>query len=93
MRALFAMVPRRALPVLATATHGQAARLAQLRVLRVHAGRNLRDVRNEFGAQSHRVGRTGLPFGIGTLRIRAVETINQYAGQQQQPANQTSDPH
>jgi hypothetical protein len=75
------------------ATHRQAARLAELRIFGFHASRHFRDIRNDIGAQPHRVGRAGLLL-IGTaLSAGAIETPNQGADQQHETANKMHSPH
>jgi hypothetical protein len=75
------------------AAHRQAARLAELRIFRVHASRHFRDVRNDVGAQPHRVGRAGLLLFGTALSTGAIEAPNQGADQQHETANKTHSPH
>ena len=56
------------------ATHGDAARLAELRVLRFHAGRDPAHVGNDVGTKPHRIGRARLTRRIAALSGCAVET-------------------
>jgi hypothetical protein len=79
--------------VLATTLHHCAAGLAELRKLCRHARRDLRDVRNDVGAQPHGVARASL-LGIGAaLSVGPVKAAKQCADQQCQPANVTNGPH
>jgi hypothetical protein len=79
------------------ASHGHAALLADLRVLRLHAGSDFRPVRDEFGTQPHRIGRASLldtdrPGSVlGTSLVKA--TKEQRADRQCQPANEKRGPH
>jgi hypothetical protein len=77
----------------ASAAHGDAAWLAELRRLRVHARCDLGHVRNEIRAQPHRIGRAGLAGRIAALCARAIEATNHYTREQDQRADETSDPH
>jgi hypothetical protein len=86
LRVLAAVLP-------AAAAHNDSTWLAELSHLCVHARRDFSDVGNEIATQLHRIGGTGLSGGVAALCGGGVEAINQYAGQQQQPANPTSDPH
>jgi len=73
--------------------HRNTAGLAELRIFRRHARGDLRDVRDNIGAQPHGVGRTSLfDFRTG-LGVGSVELIKQCAGQQRQPANKAYSPH
>jgi len=56
------------------AAHGDAARLAELRVLRSHAGRDPGHVRNDVGTKPHRIRRARLTGRIAALSGCAVET-------------------
>lgn len=84
------MVPR---PSLFSAVHGDAARLAQLRMFGLHAGGDLGHVRNDVGAQSHGVRCASLPFSIGALRIRAADAVSECTGEDRQHADRTKNPH
>jgi hypothetical protein len=79
--------------LVASAYHDEATWLAELRPLRFHARGYLRHVRNNVGAQPHRVGRAGLARRVAALRRRAIDAINKDTGQQRQPAKETSNPH
>src|SRR5579864_4182970 len=82
-----------------TASHGQAALLAELRVLDFHAGGDFRPIRDDVGTQPHRIGRTSL-LNIdrgragGALSAGLVKAANeQRADRQRQPANEKHGPH
>ncbi len=73
--------------------HHGAARWAQLRIFRLHAGRDLGHVRDGVAAQAHRIGRAGLTLGVGALGGCAIDAINKYAGEHCQQADKTNNPH
>lgn len=67
--------------LVASAYHYEATWLAELRPLRFHASGYLRDIRNDVGAQAHRVGRAGLAGRVAALRRRAIDVMDKYADQ------------
>jgi hypothetical protein len=82
------------------AGHGHAALFADLRVFSFHAGGDFHPVRDELGAQPHRIGRTNLldidrgrarrgTLGAGLMKA----TKEQRADRQCQPANEKHGPH
>jgi hypothetical protein len=82
------------------AGHGHAALFADLRVLCFHAGGDFHPIRDELGAQPHRIGRTNLlnidrgrarRGALGTGLMKA--TKEQRADRQCQPANEKHGPH
>ena len=81
------------------AGHGYAALFADLRVLCFHAGGDFHPIRDELGAQPHRIGRTnllnidraGAGGALGTGLMKA--TKEQRADRQCQPANEKHGPH
>ena len=74
------------------AAHGDAARFAELSILRFHAGRDPGHVGDDVGAKPHRVGRAGLARRIAALSGCAIETTKQQ-GKQGNGAGQVNDPH
>ena len=91
--------PAPAATATATAGHGHAALFADLRVLCFHADGDFCPIRDEFGTQPHRIGRTSL---LNTDRARAggalgaglvKATKKQRADRQYQPANNKCGPH
>jgi len=79
-------------PVGRLAAHGDAARFAELPVLRLHAGCDPRHIRDDIGTEPHRIGRARLAGGIAALGGRAVGTTKQQ-GEQHNAAGQVNDPH
>ena len=80
--------------------HGYAALFADLRVLCFHADGDFRPIRDELGAQPHRIGRTCLlnvdrgrarGGALGASLVKA--TKEQRADRQCQPANEKRGPH
>jgi hypothetical protein len=79
--------------------HGHAALFADLRVLCFHAGGDFHPIRDELGAQPHRIGRTnllnidraGAGGALGAGLVKAVK--KQRADRQYQPANKKYGPH
>lgn len=99
-----AMVVVVAHPALAAAStaasHGHAALFADLRVLCFHADGDFRPIRDELGAQPHRIGRTCLlnvdrgrarGGALGASLVKA--TKEQCADRQCQPANEKRGSH
>ncbi len=74
------------------AAHGDAARLTELPVLRLHAGRDPCHVGDDIGTKPHRIGRARLTGRIATLSGCAVETTKQQ-GEQGNRARQLNNPH
>jgi len=85
------------MPVMAAtahARHGGAARRAQLRPLFHHARFDPVRVRDELGAKSHRVGRTGLArFSHSILGRCCVDAYQKCADGQRQPERETHGTH
>src|ERR1700733_9931877 len=82
----------------APAAHRHPAGLAKLRIFGLHAGRDLRHVRDGIAAQPERVGRARLLLLRAALshsasEIGAIEAENNNPGQKRQPAYNTNDPH
>src|SRR5208282_3761796 len=75
------------------AAHRDGTLFAELPMLFFHAGRDFRHVRNELGAQPHRVGCAGLARLGCALGAGAIELTEKRAGQEPQPAGKTNDPH
>jgi len=102
MRVAMVVIVAHPLPTTAAtaAGHGHAALFADLRVLCFHAGGDFRPIRDELGAQPHRIGRTNL-FNIdrgrarrgalGTGLVKAAK--KRRADRQYQPANEKRGPH
>jgi hypothetical protein len=85
------------MPAMATlagrrAAHGDAARFAELPVLRFHASRDPGHVGDDVGTKPHGIGRARLAGGIAALGGGAVETTKQQ-GKQDNGAGQMNDPH
>jgi hypothetical protein len=81
------------LAALAAGGHGGAAFGAELRTFRQHAGRDLRHIGDDVGAQSHGVRRASL-LGLGaTLSVCPIGWTEQRTGQQGQQASKTHDSH
>jgi hypothetical protein len=74
------------------AAHRHPAPFAELRRLRLHAGRDPRHVGNNIRTKPHRVGRAGLTGGVATLGGRAIETAEKHNGQHEY-AGQVNNPH
>ena len=102
MRVAMVVIVVHPAPAAATPTtgHGHAALFADLRVLCFHAGGDFRPIRDELGAQPHRIGRTNLlnvdggrarGGALGTGLVKA--TNEQRADRQCQPANEKRGPH
>jgi hypothetical protein len=76
------------------APHGDTARLAELRPFPHHARFDPVRVRNELGAEPHRVGRAGLAcFGHTILGRGGVEADQKCADGQRQPKRETHGTH
>jgi hypothetical protein len=73
--------------------HGDPAGRAELPVLRFHAGRNPRHVRDDIGTKPHRIGRARLTGGIAALGGRAVREKSKRTGQQCKRASQLDNTH
>jgi len=74
--------------------HGDTARLAELRPFPHHARFDPVRVRNELGAEPHRVGRAGLAcFGHTILGRGGVEADQKCADGQRQPKRETHGTH
>ena len=74
------------------AAHGDAARFAELPVLRFHAGRDPGNVGDDVGTKPHCVGRARLTGRIAALCGCGVETTKQQ-GEQGNGAGQIYEPH
>src|ERR1700747_2609177 len=74
------------------AAHGDAARFAELPVLRFHAGCDPGHVGNDVGTKPHRVGRARLTGRIAALGGCGVETTKQQC-EQGNGAGQIYEPH
>jgi len=72
--------------------HGDAARFAELPVLRLHAGRDPCHIGDDIGTKPHRIGRARLAGGIAALGGRALGTTKQQ-GEQHNAAGEVNDPH
>jgi hypothetical protein len=77
----------------ALTAHCQAASLADLRRLRLHASGNLWHVRNNIGTKSHGVRGACLADSITALGGRAVDTTKEDGREQNKRAGQVNDPH
>jgi hypothetical protein len=78
----------------AATRHGHAALRTDLGVLCFHAGGDLHHVRNDVGAQPHRIGRAGLLHRGGDLGAGATHAAKKKcANRQRQPANKENGPH
>lgn len=77
---------------LLASSHRHTARLTELRIFRVHAGRDFRNVRNEVGAQPHRVRCARLLGFRIALSIGAIEAPEKRANQHH-TANKSYGPH
>jgi hypothetical protein len=104
MRVVMVVIVVHSAPAAATpasaAGHGHAALFADLRVLCFHAGGDFRPIRDELGAQPHRIGRANLlnvdrcrarGGALGTGLVKA--TKKQRTHRQYQPANEKRGPH
>jgi hypothetical protein len=101
MRAVMMVIVVHPAPAAAPAArHSYAALFADLRVLCLHAGGDFHPIRDELGAQPHRIGRTNLLNidrgrarcgALGTGLMKA--TKEQRADRQCQPANEKHGPH
>jgi hypothetical protein len=74
------------------AAHRHPAPFAELRRLRLHAGRDPRHVGNNIGTKPHCVGRACLTGGVAALGGRAIETAEKQNGQHKY-AGQVNNPH
>ncbi len=77
----------------AAAAHRGETDGAQLGVLGLHAGGDLRHVGNEFRAQPHGIGRAGLLDVLADRGIGAVGLIERRGRKQRQQTDKTHDPH
>ena len=75
---------------LMAAGHGRPALRTDLSALALHARRDFRNVRDELGAQPHRIRRTGLPHvnGLGTGALQAAD--QKCADRQRQTADESN---
>lgn len=83
VRAATAVVP------FVTTRHRDTTFLAELSMLRFHACRNFRHVRNKLGTEPHRVRRAGLlDLGTGSLSGDFANAAKQGGNWQRQPKNE-----
>ena len=99
MRAMMAIVVARPMPA-AAARHGQAALLAELRVLSFHARGDFGHIGNDVRTQPHGIGCAGLlnidggRGGSGALSNRPADAAKQQCADRQcQLANKKNAPH